>query len=288
MTSFRRFEQLLSDGSNGVSIRPVTFYFRNKIEDNAFHLEKMIEIERHVPGFRRGQELLRRSDINQDIGLVDAYQHLAPMVDTDVYMAWLLEQCRRAEIRVITRRLEGLLVDQEQALKREFGAQLIVNCAGLGAKELAGEYMYPLRGALVRLVNDGQRFPKLTEAHCVSHDNVTSEDEIVFIVPRGKDRVVLGALAEKDEWSKEINLTNHAPVRRMYERCMEFLPMLRNAKLDPDEPVRVGLRPFRPNNVRVAVEPGTAIIHNYGHGGAGITLSWGCAAEVLGMLRSGG
>jgi glycine/D-amino acid oxidase-like deaminating enzyme len=39
----------------------------------------------------------------------------------------------------------------------------------------------------------------------------------------------------------------------------------------------VGLRPFRPSGFRVAKEMvgETAVIHNYGHGGGGITLSWG-------------
>jgi D-amino-acid oxidase len=61
--------------------------------------------------------------------------------------------------------------------------------------------------------------------------------------------------------------------------------MLRNAKLDPVEPVRVGLRPFRKASVRVEHAPGTSIIHNYGHGGAGVTFSWGCAAEVAELTR---
>jgi hypothetical protein len=39
----------------------------------------------------------------------------------------------------------------------------------------------------------------------------------------------------------------------------------------------VGLRPFRPSGFRVAKEMvgETAVVHNYGHGGGGITLSWG-------------
>ena len=47
---------------------------------------------------------------------------------------------------------------------------------------------------------------------------------------------------------------------------------------------RVGLRPFRRSGVRLEpdrIADGRAVIHNYGHGGAGFTLSWGCAREVL-------
>ena len=52
------------------------------------------------------------------------------------------------------------------------------------------------------------------------------------------------------------------------------------AEIDLLEPVRVGLRPLRPANVRLERETGTRIIHNYGHGGSGVTFSWGCAEEV--------
>jgi D-amino-acid oxidase len=47
---------------------------------------------------------------------------------------------------------------------------------------------------------------------------------------------------------------------------------------------RVGLRPFRRSGVRLErdrLRDGRTIIHNYGHGGAGFTMSWGCAHEVL-------
>ena len=49
--------------------------------------------------------------------------------------------------------------------------------------------------------------------------------------------------------------------------------------------LRVGLRPGRPE-VRVAAEPlddGRTVVHNYGHGGAGFLLSWGCALDVVAM-----
>jgi D-amino-acid oxidase len=40
---------------------------------------------------------------------------------------------------------------------------------------------------------------------------------------------------------------------------------------------RVGLRPVRP---AVRLEREGRVIHCYGQGGAGVTLSWGCAEEV--------
>lgn len=62
------------------------------------------------------------------------------------------------------------------------------------------------------------------------------------------------------------------------------------AALTADDIVSVGcgLRPVR-SAVRLEVErpaPQRLLIHNYGHGGAGITLSWGCATEVVALLTS--
>ena len=55
----------------------------------------------------------------------------------------------------------------------------------------------------------------------------------------------------------------------------------RTAEIDAAEPVRVGLRPYRSPGVRLEAEAGTRIVHNYGHGGSGVTFSWGCAREVV-------
>jgi|SRR5580704_7923258 D-amino-acid oxidase len=61
-------------------------------------------------------------------------------------------------------------------------------------------------------------------------------------------------------------------------RCAAIEPRLRGAAVIGH---RVGLRPTRPE-IRVEAEQvgGSLLIHNYGHGGAGVTVSWGCAAEV--------
>ena len=92
--------------------------------------------------------------------------------------------------------------------------------------------------------------------------------------------LVLGGLAEPDEWDLDIGLHNYEPIREMYRRCLEFMPALRHAEIDAAEPVRVGLRPIRRQNVRLEAEAGTRIVHNYGHGGSGVTFSWGCSLEI--------
>ncbi|PZR08448.1 MAG: hypothetical protein DI536_25060 [Archangium gephyra] len=57
--------------------------------------------------------------------------------------------------------------------------------------------------------------------------------------------------------------------------------------LRPVNPYVVGVRPHRLGGVRLEAEAlgSKRVIHNYGHGGGGITLSWGCAARVVSMLE---
>jgi D-amino-acid oxidase len=55
-------------------------------------------------------------------------------------------------------------------------------------------------------------------------------------------------------------------------------------------PPIAGLRPFRERSYRLEQEDvaGKFVVHNYGHGGAGITLSWGCAQEVVDLVTAHG
>jgi D-amino-acid oxidase len=283
--SYRIFEDLARDPETGVFVRPVTYYFKRPIEDDAVHRTKMEEVRGEVAGFRHDSALIRENGVNLEIGLQDAYTHLAPMVDTDDYMRWLLREVRKEGCRIIELKVKGPLAAQAEALSRQFEVDAIVNCAGLGAAKLTGEPMYPLRGALIRVKNDGRAMPRVTQAHCISLDKSSDDRGFVFIVPRGENLLVLGGLAEPDEWGLDIGFHNYEPVREMYRRCVEFLPVLSEAEIDPTEPVRVGLRPVRERNVRLEEEPGTRIVHNYGHGGSGVTFSWGCADEVVNLVE---
>ncbi len=78
----------------------------------------------------------------------------------------------------------------------------------------------------------------------------------------------------------------------MRQRCNNFVPGLEHAEYDPDAPLVQGLRPFRGSNVRVERElrsrsdgSMSRIVHSYGQGGAGFSLSFGCASDVLELIR---
>lgn len=77
----------------------------------------------------------------------------------------------------------------------------------------------------------------------------------------------------------------------MRARCNRFVPALENAELDPHSPIVQGLRPVRGENVRVERElrrkadgSFSHIVHSYGQGGSGFTLSFGCASDVLNLI----
>jgi len=282
--SLKRFIELAQDPSTGVFLRRVTFYFRQPLSEQPQQMHKLNEL-RCLIDVEHDAGLIQAQGINPRLGYRDAYRHLAPMIDTDAYLYWLLTEARRAGCEVVQRRLTDSLAAQAPDLLRQYEAAAIVNCAGLGAKELTGDAsLFPLRGALIRVHNDGRAMPRITAAHCVSNGGSGDNRGFIFVVPRGNDMLLLGGLAEPHESQLDVGLHNYDPIREMHARCVEFLPILSQATIDSAEPVRVGLRPFR-DNVRLEREPGHNIIHNYGHGGSGVTLSWGCAWDTVILLE---
>jgi D-amino-acid oxidase len=98
--------------------------------------------------------------------------------------------------------------------------------------------------------------------------------------PHG-ERVVLGSVAQEDDW----DLTpRDEDADRILEGCAAIEPRLRDARVIEHQ---VGLRPAR-DVVRVQAEQRDTgrCVHNYGHGGTGVGLSWGCASEVVTLVDS--
>jgi D-amino-acid oxidase len=276
LVSYQVFRELASNPNTGVFLRPAAFCFRKPIAELPEHFKKMNELKDKVREFMRDPALANAEGISPHFGVRDVYSYTAPMIDTDAYLSWLIDELTQLDCRIETRKLTGQLHEQALGLRREFQADLIVNCAGLGARELANDDLFPLRGALIRARNDGRSIPRIERAYCVPLGQCKNERDFVFIVPRGRNSLVIGGFAEPGEDDLTIDL-RYGPIQSMLQRCVEFLPALKGIQIDDAEPVRVGLRPMRRGDVRVEREPGARIIHNYGHGGSGVTLSWGCA-----------
>ncbi|CQD24848.1 D-amino acid oxidase Aao [Mycobacterium lentiflavum] len=281
LDSYLRFSGLAADHRTGVIVRPTVFYFSRPIEQDRAAMTKMAVVKQLLPRFVHDVGLIAEYGVNAGCGVVDAYSYPAPTIDTAKYLRWLAGQAQAAGVTVVRRSICGPLAEQHDKLLAEFGTDLIVNCSGLGARELACDpTVQPHRAALLRVVNDGTSMPRVTAVHAVAGDPSTDNHDAVFIAPRGADRLLLGALVEPGKFDTDLTLDNYPPLREMLDRCTEFLPTLRVAQLDSFDPLWVGLQPFREGGVRLQIEPDACIVHNYGHGDAGVTLSWGCAREV--------
>lgn len=293
MTAYHVWDAIASVPSlsqeSGVRMMPSDFFFLEQIEKDAEQYAKMQEIMASgVKGFYRGSDIIDERGIDPAYGAVDAYELLAPVIDTDKAMQWLTGLVQNKGANFVTEAIEDDLINIEDSLRSRFEADVIVNCTGLEGYTLAGDStVYPIRGALIRVINDGTEFPKLNAALTITADAAHSSNEIVFLVPRNDNTLLIGGITESHEY--DLNLTLESPiVRRMRDRCDKFLPGLKDARLDPDYPLAQGLRPFRGSNVRVERElrrPGSKVVHSYGHGGAGWSLSFGCAEDVTTLVE---
>jgi D-amino-acid oxidase len=195
-------------------------------------------------------------------GFASGYRATVPLADMPSYLAYLRGRLAAAGGEVEVREVRSLA---------EVGAEasVVVNCTGLGARDLAGDAnVRPARGQHVAVSNPGleEYFIELT---------LGGEWTSFFPHP---GRVVLGGNSVLDSWDRE---PDPAFTEQVLARCAAIEPRLRQATVLESV---VGLRPDRPA-VRVegewlAGDGGSWCVHNYGHGGHGVSLSWGCAREA--------
>ncbi|KAJ7186150.1 nucleotide-binding domain-containing protein [Mycena filopes] len=292
MTSYHIFDALAAipevSKAAGIRMMPSDFFFPTAVEKDPEQDSKMREIMASgVRGFRRDVRLIEERRCNPTYGVVDAYELIAPVIDTDQAMVWLTALVASKGAKYVTDTITGDLLQGEDTLRARFNAEVIVNCTGLGAEALAGdETVYPIRGGLIRVINDGVDFPKVEAALAITADAVHSPDGIIFLVPRNDNILLIGGIAEPHQNQLDLGLQSSI-IKRMRARCEAFLPGLDKARLDLEYPFAQGLRPFRGQNVRGERElrrAGSRIIHSYGHGGAGWTLSFGCAGDVVKLV----
>lgn len=202
-------------------------------------------------------------------GLAETSAGLAarlPLIDMPVHLAWLRRRLERAG-GTIEERVVGAL--------GEVPAPVVVNCTGLGARSLVPDpAVRPVRGQLVVVENPG------IDTWYTSEEVAGGASAYFFPQPGG---LLLGGTAEEDAWSLEPDPDVAAGI---VARCAAVRPEIAGARVLAH---RVGLRPYR-TAVRLKHEllpDGRALIHNYGHGGAGVTVAWGCAREAAGLVDAG-
>lgn len=248
--SYEVFAALAATPGSGVRMQAGTEVFRSATPD---------------PWWRGAVPELRRVTLDGQLpaAYADGWRFVAPVVEMPVYLDWLV--ARLAELGgTLTRLSLGGL-----ARPRDGGADVVVACAGLGARLFADDRsVVPVRGQVVLVRQVGLREWWLD----------TDSDTPTYVVPRASD-IVIGGTEEHGEWSRT---PDPETARAILDRAAALVPELGDATVVRHQ---VGLRPARPS---VRLEREGDVVHCYGHGGAGVTLSWGCADEVVGLVEAAG
>jgi D-amino-acid oxidase len=183
-----------------------------------------------------------------------------PLMDTTIYLDYLRERLTRAGAAIQAGVRFKVLEDVDPRF------DFVINCTGFGAKTLVDDVdLEPHRGQVAIV-------PKIDNLTCAV---VCDDAPLMYAIPRTHDCVLGGT----NELSQDLAV-DAASTKRIVAECSRVLQI--------DDPrvlaKRVGIRPFRKSGVcveRDCLRDGRTVIHNYGHGGAGFTLSWGCAREVV-------
>jgi D-amino-acid oxidase len=252
--SYERFCALAEEPETGIILRGGIELFRTPADD-AWWRDAL-------PGFRRA----RASELPS--GFADGFvAEGIPVIEMPVYMAWLSRRVEHRGGSIVERTLSSF--DEAFA-----AADVVVDCAGFGARALAGdEALVPVRGHVVRVEQVGL-------------DRYVSDEQgprgVTYIYPRSRD-IVLGGTRQVGQ--KEAVFGDDVE-RDIVARCVAIEPRLEGARVLSRA---VGIRPGRPS-VRLEAErhgSGGLLVHDYGHGGSGVTLSWGCAEDVVALISEG-
>jgi D-amino-acid oxidase len=198
-------------------------------------------------------------------GFTSGFAIIVPLTDTTIYLDYLSNRFAKAGGSING----NVRFEKLEEIDREF--DLVINCAGIGARTLVPDVdLEPHRGQVAIV-------PKIDN---LDYAAVCDDSPLMYVIPRANDCVFGGT----NDVSDNRNVDPVATIDIVAE-CSRVLN-IDNPKVIAE---RVGLRPFRKSGVRVEAEKlrdGRAVIHNYGHGGAGFTLSWGCAEKVLALAEA--
>ncbi|EMI18829.1 D-aspartate oxidase [Rhodopirellula maiorica SM1] len=201
------------------------------------------------------------------IRCAEAFRVTVPVIDVPIFMTNLKRRLESAHAEFVTQSIASA-----GSLFPEF--ELVVNCTGVDARDFArDEHVFPIRGQVVRV---GRPEGLHHSTRIYQHD-----DRFTLVLPRTHD-VILGGTAQEGDWDRRERSADTAAI---LQRCGEVVPEIQNAPLLG---TAVGLRPGR-HAVRLELDtasPGQPMVHNYGHGGGGYTVAWGCADEVVALVKN--
>lgn len=188
-----------------------------------------------------------------------------PLMDTTIYLDYLVNRFVAAGGSIGSNAHFTKLEEVDPRF------DLVINCAGIGARELVHDAdLDPHRGQVAMV-------PRIKD---LPYAVVCDDAPLMYAIPRRNDCVFGGT----NELSDDLD-ADPATTTRIVAECGRALQIEKPKVLGE----RVGLRPFRKSGVRLQCDrlhDDRTVVHNYGHGGSGFTVSWGCAREVVDLARS--
>jgi D-amino-acid oxidase len=249
-TSYRYYQAFAQRPETGISMQQLNKVLRKDVEE-----EEPVWTDFMPEG---SYCLLPESKLPE--GFARIYNVKVPLIETQIFLPWLQQQLQKDGVIFKLQEITSL---EELAVRYD----TIINCAALGARKLCSdESVIPVRGQVALLSPGG--------SSSIYLDN----EKLLYVVPR-KDATIVGGTYENNVYEEAVESST---INQILENAYEALPLLKEKKLIGSW---AGLRPYR-KEVRVEKEPYRNIIHNYGHGGSGFTLAFGCAEAVFAMLEN--
>lgn len=247
--SYTAYTQFSENNDTGVSMQTLVKVLRKGIEDSE---ENWIEfLPDGICNISKGNDTDQQYDI--------VYEVTVPLIETQIFLPWLMEKLKLDGVTFIQEKIKSL-----HAINHLY--DFVFNCTALGSRLLCDdETIIPVRGQVGLLAPD-------VSPSIFYLDNETP----LYIVPR-KDAIIIGGTYEENISS---DTTEPGVIQQLLNNAYHVFPHLKQQQVLGSW---AGLRPVRPT-VRVEHESGTNIIHNYGHGGSGFTLSFGTAKEAVSLI----
>ncbi|KAJ3109648.1 hypothetical protein HDU97_003124 [Phlyctochytrium planicorne] len=214
-------------------------------------------------------------------------------INSPKYLLWLFHQFKANGGKYVNRNLTSI----EDAYTIQKRTDCVVNCCGIGALTLGGVVdtkVYPTRGQtiLVKAPQVKRTIGTALASGSYRPKGKTLEDDgtVTYVIPREDGVVVLGGTYQSGNGILEVDMKT---AQGIMERCIQVCPeLVVNGKAPEIIEHSVGLRPSREGGVRfdcqyekTASGREILLINNYGHGGFGYQSSWGCAENVVRVVR---